>query len=115
MAAIVDILATISGNIDRMNERKGYDIVIVSTCDNEQENFWQNRLNGSKGSILPESSTVVAVHEDWPGGAGNGLGTLYALIKANEKAKSLYDLDVLKALSSGSSVALYHTAGKGTR
>ena len=33
----------------------------------------------------PQSTTIVAVHEDWPGGAGNGLGTLYAFQKAVAK------------------------------
>jgi len=32
-------------------------------------------------------ATVLAVHEDWtPDGAGNGLGTLYAYVKARTKA-----------------------------
>ena len=30
---------------------------------------------------------MVAVHEDWPGGAGNGLGTLYAFQKAVAKVR----------------------------
>mmetsp|Transcript_26970 Transcript_26970/g.87135 ORF Transcript_26970/g.87135 Transcript_26970/m.87135 type:complete len:487 (-) Transcript_26970:170-1630(-) len=64
--------------------------------------------------VTGTTGKVLAVHEDWNGGAGNGLGTLYAYKKARDKASGLgYDLDAM--LSGGSSVALYHTAGKGTR
>ena len=57
---------------------------------------------------------VLAVHEDWNGGAGNGLGTLYAYQKARDKAQALgCNLDGM--LRDGASIALYHTAGKGTR
>ncbi len=60
---------------------------------------------------------VLAVSEDWSkGGAGNGLGTLYAYQKACLVAKDKYDVD-LNALMQKKEVsaALYHTAGKGTR
>ena len=55
--------------------------------------------------------------EDWSaGGAGNGLGTLYAFKKAAALANDLYDEDLLGLLYKGSiSTALFHTAGKGTR
>ena len=58
---------------------------------------------------------VVAVHEDWNGGAGNGLGTLYDFQKACAKAKAASGVDLQQKLHAGASVALYHTAGKGTR
>ena len=48
--------------------------------------------------------------EDWEGGAGNGLGTLYAYQKAVKKNPA-----VATMLAEGKSVTLYHTAGKGTR
>lgn len=35
-----------------------------------------------RGSSVAEDATVLAVYEDWPGGAGNALGTLYAYQKA---------------------------------
>eukprot|EP00536_Pseudo-nitzschia_multiseries_P010821 jgi/Psemu1/243247/estExt_Genewise1.C_3450008 len=73
--------------------------------------------NESSDSIFP---LVIAVSEDWSGkgGAGNGLGTLYAWKKACAYAKNNCegspDLETL--LNEGSiSAALYHTAGKGTR
>ena len=69
-----------------------------------------------KGSIIADSTTVLAVHEDWPGGAGNALGTLYAYQNASKLASSEYGLDMDSKLKAGEiSVALYHTAGKGTR
>ena len=57
--------------------------------------------------------------EDWAqGGAGNGLGTLYAFEKACRLATDKFGADYdLKGLLGGGevSVGLYHTAGKGTR
>lgn len=42
---------------------------------------------------MAKDATVLAVYEDWPGGAGNALGTLYAFQKATALAKSKgYDL-----------------------
>lgn len=60
---------------------------------------------------------VLAVSEDWAkGGAGNGLGTLYAYEKACRVAKERFDTDLDVLLQEGSvSAALFHTAGKGTR
>ena len=60
---------------------------------------------------------MLAVSEDWaPGGAGNGLGTLYAYRKACRAAEEKYGLDLVDLLGKGEvSAALYHTAGKGTR
>ncbi len=58
----------------------------------------------------------MAVHEDWASdGAGNGLGTLYAYSKASEKARIKFSVDLDSILKEGWSVAIYHTAGKGTR
>jgi len=55
--------------------------------------------------------------KDWaPGGAGNGLGTLYAFSKARKLAVELYGIDIYKGMQSGKlAVGMYHTAGKGTR
>ena len=78
--------------------------------------YWQSRLTKGKGSVIAENTIVLAVHEDWPGGAGNALGTLYAYQNASKLAKAEFGLDIDEKLRSGEiSVALYHTAGKGTR
>ncbi|CAM9727646.1 unnamed protein product, partial [Sphacelaria rigidula] len=39
-----------------------------------------------RGSSVAAHATVLAVYEDWPGGAGNALGTLYAYQKATALA-----------------------------
>ena len=42
---------------------------------------------------MAKDATVLAVYEDWAGGAGNALGTLYAYQKATALAESKgYDL-----------------------
>jgi len=98
----------------RMLEPSGFDVIIVCCNNQAAEDFWQTRLEQTIVQVTGISGRVLAVHEDWNGGAGNGLGTLYAYTKARDKAKSLgYDLDGV--LRDGSTVALYHTAGKGTR
>ena len=104
-------------NIDTINSAdSGYDIVIVCTGNEKQAEYWQQRLESVRGVVLPASSTVLAVHEDWPGGAGNGLGTFYAYVKACAAAKAAHGIDIPELLAAGThSVGLYHTAGKGTR
>lgn len=59
-------------NIDSMNSLEGFDVVIVCCSSGKLADFWQHRLDQCKGSILSPKSIVVAVEEDWPGGAGNG-------------------------------------------
>ena len=94
----------------------GFDVVIVCCSNQSAENFWQARLERGRGVIVPRDATVLCVHEDWPGGAGNGLGTLYAWTKAAKLAEDKGDSELASKLASGSiSAALYHTAGKGTR
>jgi hypothetical protein len=91
------------------------DIVIVSTSNLYQEEYWQHRSNLWKGTLLKETAHIICIQEDWPGGAGNGLGTLYAYQKASKKAKKMFGLDIFKCQEKGASVALYHTAGEGKR
>ena len=104
-------------NIDVMNVvESGYDVVIVCTNNEKQCDYWQQRLESVKGSVISPSANVIAVFEDWPGGAGNGLGTLYAYQKACIYADSKLNIDLSALLKAGThSAALYHTAGKGTR
>lgn len=106
-------------NIAAMNasgsDGNGMDVVIVSTNNRSQEQFWQDRLNATKGQVAGTKATIVTVYEDWPGGAGNGLGTLYALRQAAVKSQTEHGLDLMATLRAGAAVAIYHTAGKGTR
>lgn len=41
-----------------------------------------------RGSCVSKNATVLAVYEDWAGGAGNALGTLYAFKKASTLAET---------------------------
>lgn len=101
--------------VEAPDQGVGMDVIIVSTTSKDQEDFWQERLTAGLGQIGKQDAVVVAVNEDWPGGAGNGLGTLYAVQKAAAKAKDLLGVDLLQTLNDGAAVGLYHTAGKGTR
>lgn len=106
-------------NIDAMNacpaNGTGMDVIIVSTTNEADARYWQQRLEAGRGQVTNQNALILAVHEDWPGGAGNGLGTLYALHKARAKARERYHLDLYEKLAKGAAIALYHTAGKGTR
>jgi hypothetical protein len=59
-------------NVDVMNNLEGFDVVIVCTGNELQAKYWQQRLTDGKGSVVSSASVILAVHEDWPGGAGNG-------------------------------------------
>lgn len=103
-------------NIGVMNNSPGFDIVIVCCSSKAQARYWQKRLEEGRGSVLQKSSIVLSVDEDWPGGAGNALGTLFAFQNAAKLATSRYGIDIAGQLKAGKvSVGLYHTAGKGTR
>lgn len=91
------------------------DVIVVSTNSIEQENFWQERLRQTLPDLLGEKKLIIAVHEDWPGGAGNGLGTLHAFMRAREKGVILYGTDIVDSLNDDASISIYHTAGKGKR
>mmetsp|Transcript_5671 Transcript_5671/g.8333 ORF Transcript_5671/g.8333 Transcript_5671/m.8333 type:complete len:540 (-) Transcript_5671:4027-5646(-) len=111
--------------VEAISTNKSYDVVIVCTTDDYQASYWMDRL--SRGLFAKEDSSssegssvfpmVLAVSEDWSaGGAGNGLGTLYAYQKACKLAQKLHEVDIADLLNQGKiSAALYHTAGKGTR
>lgn len=101
--------------IDRMRGPGGFDYVIVCCSNLSGERYWQQRLEETIAVVTGHASKVLCVHEDWDGGAGNGLGTLYAVVKAIPLARAKYNVELLSELSLGKSVALYHTAGKGTR
>jgi hypothetical protein len=94
----------------------GFEVVIVCCSTEQQAKYWQKRLEGGRGSVISKQSIVLAVHEDWPGGAGNALGTLYAFQNAARTAKERHGIDIEAQLRAGEvSIGLYHTAGKGTR
>ncbi|MFT5128507.1 MAG: hypothetical protein ACI8W8_002118, partial [Rhodothermales bacterium] len=107
--------AAISAMLAAPAANAGMDILIVSTTSEAQSRYWQARLEATRGQVANRDALILAVHEDWPGGAGNGLGTLYALQKAAALAEQRDGRDILCELRNGAAVGLYHTAGKGTR
>jgi hypothetical protein len=107
--------AAMAATVKEMDGSLGFDVVVVCTSNAAQEQYWQERLEATRGQAAKKDAVIVAVHEDWAAdGAGNGLGTLYAYTKARAKAKDKgSDLDAI--LAGGGTVGIYHTAGKGTR
>mmetsp|Transcript_37506 Transcript_37506/g.120314 ORF Transcript_37506/g.120314 Transcript_37506/m.120314 type:complete len:510 (+) Transcript_37506:1454-2983(+) len=94
--------------LDGMVGGQGFDVVIVCTGTEAQASYWKGKLEERR--VIPSTCEVICVHEDWKsGGAGNGLGTLYAWQKAADESLTA------KLKTKEISVALYHTAGKGTR
>jgi hypothetical protein len=114
--------AALRSAIEAMNAGTNvFDVTIVCTTDDHQAAYWTEKLGGGILAKKDQDSPyplVLAVSEDWhdPGGAGNGLGTLYAVEKASRVAMDGHGVDLLRELGAGRvSAALYHTAGKGTR
>jgi len=81
----------------------GFDYIIIVSSTKEQSIFWKNRFEALKGQILPNNAKIISIEENWPGGAGQFLGTLYAFKKAK----------ILK--QKGKKIAIYHTSGMGKR
>lgn len=100
---------------DAAKNKIGMDFIIISTSNAQQKQYWQERLEKRRGNLLKENVHILTIEEDWPGGAGNGLGTLYAYVKGRELCLQKHKIDLLKAQKNGASIAIYHTAGQGTR
>ena len=98
ICAASDETVSSSDMIDQMLDvNSTYDVVIVCTSSAQMEDYWQDRLDRGRGQVMRlrgpreltcvvevcgKDTTVLVVHEDWEGGAGNGLGSLYAFQKA---------------------------------
>lgn len=109
-------LNKIRDNINSMNSVSGFSVIIVCCSNKYLSDYWQSRLESGRGAVINHNTVVLTVFEDWNGGAGNGLGTLYAYYNAVKLAKERYNMDLTKELIENKiSVGLYHTAGKGTR
>eukprot|EP00448_Togula_jolla_P025064 CAMPEP_0170578490 /NCGR_PEP_ID=MMETSP0224-20130122/5481_1 /TAXON_ID=285029 /ORGANISM="Togula jolla, Strain CCCM 725" /LENGTH=515 /DNA_ID=CAMNT_0010901457 /DNA_START=1 /DNA_END=1544 /DNA_ORIENTATION=+ len=104
-----------SANVGLMKSSSGYDVTIISTSDAQLAAHWQRCLDEASGVTSLEKSRVIAVEEDWVGGAGNFLGTLYAWQKACRMFRERTGGDLAAMLKGGAAMAMYHTAGKGTR
>lgn len=88
---------------------RGFDVVIIVSSSREQADYWQRRIEATRGQVIGHRTRIISVQEDWPGGAGQLLGTLYAWQKAQSEQ------DLMTLIRNGGNVAMYHTAGKGTR
>ena len=109
-------MSAVDSNITLMNSCKNFDVIIICTSTEHQAKYWRGRLQAGLGTWLPAKTKVTAVNEDWDGGAGNGLGTLYAFLKAAKVLNNDYGIDMLDLLKNELiSVGLFHSAGKGTR
>ena len=121
-----DVQTCLENAVAAINAPSGnlFDVTIICTTDDHQADYWMNKLaqgvckkpeNAKPDDLFP---MVLAVSEDWidAGGAGNGLGTLYAFIKATKLAQEKYKVNLEELLSQKKiSASLFHTAGKGTR
>jgi len=117
-----EALATAVKTMTDPTSKSLFDVTIICTTDDFQAEYWMQRLSNGVCKKPDEATSskfplVLAVSEDWSkGGAGNGLGTLYAFEKACLVAKDLFDIDLAAMMNDKTiSAALYHTAGKGTR
>lgn len=114
-----------------VKEGRGFDWIIIVSPDQNQADFWKERLNLLKGQAVGKNTKIISQTEDWLNGAGQLLGTLYAFQKASpivEKShygaspaveKSHYGasqkINLLNELKKGKKIAIYHTAGLGKR
>lgn len=91
------------------------DIIIITSSRPMQAEYWQQRIATTPSLHLSPDTIVIGVHENWPDGAGNGLGTLYAFQQAQKMAKIHHNHDLFQDLKDGASISIYHTAGLGKR
>lgn len=104
---MADTEAVLLEAIKKMDGSVGYDAIIICTSNLAQEEYWQKRLEATKGRTARAGAVILAVHEDWDaGGAGNGLGTLYAYTKARKKALDEFKVDLDVEMEKGWSVAM---------
>ncbi len=99
-------LSNIENIYTSIKKNQGFDAVVVVSTSESQARFWKRRLEKSKKEVCGEKTRIFSLVEDWPGGAGQLLGTLYAWGKAD---------GLEEILKKDGTVAIYHTAGKGTR
>lgn len=94
----------------------GKDIIIICSSSPYLSVFWEKRIQTTREYLFHPEAIIICVDEDWAsGGAGNGLGTLYAYKKASIKAKTQLGIDLLQEQAQGAAIVMYHTAGQGKR
>lgn len=83
------------------------DVIIITMSQASQADYWQKYFD--RQNQFEEH--FIFIHEDWPGGAGNGLGSLYAFCKANQAAEKKLGIDLFDFLTRNRSIGLFHCAG----
>lgn len=91
-----------------VQKNQGFDVIIVVASMGNKE-YWERRLEASKNEILSPKTKIIVIEEDWPGGAGTLLGTLYAWKSATS------EINLKELLEKRGTLAIYHTAGHGKR
>ena len=87
---------------------RGFDVVVI-VSSNGNSRYWNWRLSATRNEVLSPKTKIICTEENWEGGAGQLLGTLYAFQEANKI------MNLKKLLKNGGTVAFYHTAGYGKR
>ncbi len=103
---------------------EGPDIVIVVSAQESERRYWKQRLESMRGQVIGKDTTVFSVLESYGAGSppGNGLGSLLAYQSARQESKeqagiswkSLMD-KVRREKGREATIAIYHTAGFGSR
>ncbi|MEC7839697.1 MAG: hypothetical protein VX777_06630 [Chlamydiota bacterium] len=88
------------------------DIIIITTNTESQSSYWQSFFEENNKN---QERLYIVLNEDWPGGADNGLGSLYAYKQAYERALTQHQLDLMQVIENGGRVSLLHCAGMGKR
>lgn len=107
-------LASIEAMSRVIKDGQGFDWIII-TASRDWHEFWLARLESLRGEIIGKNTGIILQDEDWPGGAGQLLGTLYAWEKANSELLRLRNIDLAQELKAGKKIAIYHTTGHGKR
>lgn len=112
-------ISYLDSHVDAMHqlpqEGGGIDLLILSTSSLNQAHYWEERIAAQTKRLIHKDAIVIGVFEEWPNGAGNALGTLFALNRASKILKSRIGKTLIEYLNEGKSIAVYHTAGKGKR
>ncbi|RKY30103.1 MAG: hypothetical protein DRP68_06460, partial [Candidatus Omnitrophota bacterium] len=83
---------------------QGYDVIIVTVKDERKREEVEEVLNNVFKNN--KNKEIYVIVENWPGGAGNLLGTSNAYKKAKELSKNSFE---------NKKVAIFHNAGEGRR
>ncbi len=107
-----------------VQKSEGPDIVIIVSAQESERRFWKTRLEGLRGQVIGKDTTVFSVLESYGAGSppGNGLGSLLAYQSAREESKEQAGVSwktlmekIKREKGREATIAIYHTAGFGSR